>query len=61
MVQPDYIEAEGKSVGEAIDKALKTLRVSRDKVDVKVLSEEKLGLFGMDGAKPARVRVQLKQ
>ena len=61
MSELDKIEVEGKTVSEAIEKALKTLNVSRDKVDVQVLSEEKLGLFGMEGAKPAKVRVMLKQ
>lgn len=51
------IEVEGKTVEEAIEKALKELRLPRDKVKIEVLSEEVKGLFGMPGAKPARVRV----
>jgi len=51
------IEVEGKSVEEAVKKALKELKVSRDKVKIEVLSEEQKGLFGMPGAKPAKVRV----
>jgi len=57
----DYIEVEGKTVKEAIEKALKILKKTRDKVDVQVLSEEKLGLFGMQGAKMAKIRVSIKQ
>lgn len=53
------IEVEGKTVEEAIQKALKELKLSRDKVKIKVLSEEEKGLFGMPGAKPAKVRVSL--
>jgi spoIIIJ-associated protein len=51
------IEVEGKTVEEAVKKALKTLKLSRDKVKIEVLSEEQKGLFGMPGAKPAKVRV----
>lgn len=53
------IEVEGKTVEEAIKKALKELKISRDKVKIEVLSEEEKGLFGMPGAKPAKVRVSL--
>lgn len=53
------IEVEGKTVEEAVHKALKQLKVSRDKVKIEVLSEEERGLFGMAGAKPAKVRVSL--
>jgi len=51
------IEVEGATEEEAIKKALKELKVSRSKVKVEVVSEEVKGLFGMTGAKPARVRV----
>lgn len=50
------IEVEGKNVEEAIKKALKELKLSKDKVKIEVLSEEKRGLFGMAGAKPAKIR-----
>lgn len=51
------IEVEGKTVEEAIKNALQELKVSRNKVKIEVLSEEQKGLFGMPGAKPAKVRV----
>jgi spoIIIJ-associated protein len=51
------IEVEGKNVEEAVKKALKELKLPRHKVKIEVLSEEKKGLFGMPGAKPAKVRV----
>jgi len=54
-------EVEGKTVEEAIKKALKELKVSRKKVKIEVLSEEAKGLFGMPGAKPAKIRVILKK
>ena len=34
--------------------------LSREEVEVNILSEEKMGLFGMKGAKPAKVRVSVK-
>jgi len=55
------IEVEGKNLEEAIKKALKELRVPRHKVKIEVLSEEKKGLFGMPGEKPAKIRVSTLQ
>lgn len=57
----DPIEVEAKTVAEAIKKALETLRVSREEVDVQVLAEPKMGLFGMPGSKHAKIRVTLKK
>lgn len=54
------IESDGTTVEEAIEKALKILGVPREAVKVKIVSEEKMGLFGMAGSKPARVIVTLK-
>jgi len=57
----DFIDIEAKSVNEAIKKALETLKVSRKEVDIKVLSEERRGLFGMQGERGAKIRVSLKK
>ena len=54
------ITKEGKTVEEAVKKALAELGVARDKVEIEVLEEEEKGLFGMEGASKARVRVRLK-
>lgn len=54
------IEVEGATVKEAIQKALKILGVTKDKVDIKILCEESKGLFGMDGQKLARIKATLK-
>lgn len=54
------IEVEGRTSQEAIKIALNKLGVSRNQVKVEILSEEDKGLFGMKGAKPARVKVTLK-
>ena len=45
---------------EAIKKALDLLQVSRNEINVKVVCEEKKGLFGMEGAKTAKIKVSLK-
>lgn len=59
MKNERFIEAEGKTVEEAIEKALQALKLPRKRVRIKTLSEEKKGLFGMPGAKPAKVRVSV--
>lgn len=51
------IEAEGRNTKEAITVALKNLGVSKNRVKVQILSEERKGLFGMKGASQAKVRV----
>lgn len=55
------IEVEAKTVQEAVKKALKELKLPRNKVKIEILSEEEKGLFGMPGAKPAKIRVSLKE
>jgi len=55
------IDAEGRTIREAIKLALKKLGVPKEKVNIKVLSEEKKGLFGMSGGQMAKVRVTLKE
>ena len=53
------IETQAPTVEEAIQKGLQELGVERDKVDVQILDEGSSGLFGLMGAKPAIVRMQL--
>ena len=57
MIRKVSIEIEGKSTEDAIRIALSELKVPRNKVKIEVLSEEERGLFGMAGAKPAKIRV----
>ncbi|MDD5512686.1 MAG: Jag N-terminal domain-containing protein [Candidatus Omnitrophica bacterium] len=59
MKKKRSIEVEGGTVEEAVLKALKELKIDRNKAKIEVLSEEKKGLFGMPGAKPAKVRVTI--
>lgn len=53
-------EQTGRTVDEAVETALRALGVSRDQVDVEVLSEEKRGLLGILGSSSAKVRVTVK-
>ena len=55
------VEVEAKTVEEAIEKALLILKASREDIEVTVLSEEKRGLFGMEGARLAKIRAVLKK
>jgi spoIIIJ-associated protein len=54
-------EFDGGTVEEAIKNAVKALKVSRETIAVKVVSEEQRGLFGMEGAKLAKIRVTIKE
>jgi spoIIIJ-associated protein len=55
------IEVKGKNVEEAIEKGLKQLNLSREEVEIKILDEGASGLFGLMGAKPARVQLKPKK
>jgi len=55
------LEFEGANVEEAVKKAIETLKISREEFEVKIVCEEKRGLFGMGGAKPAKILVIIKQ
>jgi spoIIIJ-associated protein len=59
MKENKAIEVEGNTVEEAIKKALQQLQLPRKKVKVEIISEEAKGLFGMPGAKLAKVRVTI--
>lgn len=59
MKSERYIEAEGKTMEEAVKNALQILKLPRKCVKIKTLSEETKGLFGMPGAKPVKVRVSV--
>jgi spoIIIJ-associated protein len=53
------VEAEGNSIDEAIENALNMLGVSRDRVEIEIVSNSARGLFGIGGRK-ARVRAVLR-
>jgi predicted RNA-binding protein Jag len=52
---------EGNTLEEAICKAEKGLGVSREALDIRVVCEEKRGLFGMRGAKLAKIKAAVKK
>ena len=55
-----FFEFEGCTVEDAIKKATEALKISREEFDIKIVREEKRGLFGMEGAKSAKIRVTIK-
>ena len=54
------IETEGETIDQAIEKALRSLGVERDRVEIEILAAPSRGMFGF-GGKPARVRAALRQ
>ena len=54
------IEIIGKTVDEAINKAIEQLNVTKDMIDVEVLEVGSKGLFNLFGVKPAKVKVLVK-
>ena len=61
MVLKKSIEFEGKTIEEAIQNSLKALKLKRGQIKIDVLTEEEKGLFGMPGARPAKVRITLRK
>jgi spoIIIJ-associated protein len=59
MNKETKLEVEGKTVEDAVKVGLKELKVSRDQVKIEILCDEEKGLFGMPGAKMAKIRVTL--
>lgn len=53
------VEIEGKTIQQAIKEALIKLNATEQEVTIEVLKEEQKGLFGMQGAESAKVRVTL--
>ncbi len=59
MKSKTIIEIEGTTVEEAIKQALKELKLPRNKIKIEIVAEGEKGLFGMPGAKPAKIRVSI--
>ena len=53
------IEIEGKTVEEALEKALKELCLTKENANVEVLEHGSKGLFNVIGVKRAKIRVQV--
>jgi len=60
VIKPEASEFEGNTLDEAINKAVLKFGVPKDKLSIKVVCEEKRGLFGMRGAKSAKIKVTVK-
>ncbi len=60
VIKSEASEFEGNNVDDAINKAVLALGVPKNKLDIKIVCEEKLGLFGMQGAKAAKIKVTIK-
>lgn len=59
-MKPKAIEIEAKTTKEAIRIALEKLKVRKEDVEIRILREEHKGLFGMEGAEPAKIKVIVK-
>ena len=57
----EYSDFEGNTLDEAINKAVVQFGVPKNKLDIKIVCEEKRGLFGMQGAKTAKIKVRIKE
>jgi len=55
------VESTGKTIDEAILMAVAKLGVQRDNLEIEVLEEPVKGLFGIIGAKEARIRATVKK
>ncbi|MEW6095159.1 MAG: RNA-binding cell elongation regulator Jag/EloR [bacterium] len=57
-----FVEEEGKTVDEAVEKALKKLHASKEQVKIEIMEEsESKGLFGFGTVKSVKVKVKLLQ
>lgn len=64
MDSVDNVQSEdfdGADMEEAIKKAVNRFGVSREDLVIKIISEEQKGLFGMKGAKPAKIKAYPKK
>lgn len=59
--QQKGVEIVGDTVEDAINQAVSTLNVPKDSLNIKIVCEEKKGLFGMGGEKCAKIVVTLKE
>lgn len=55
------IEVSGKTIEQALQKALKELKANPEDVDIEILSESQGGLLGLFGSKSVKIRVSLRE
>jgi spoIIIJ-associated protein len=56
----DFVETEGDSIDEAIDNALRSLGVARDKITVDIIAEGRKGILGF-GSQKAKIHAALRK
>ncbi len=61
ITEDKAIEIEAKTVPEAIKEAVSVFHAKKDQLDIQVVKEEEKGLFGMNGAHLAKIRVKKKK
>ena len=54
------VESNGKTIEQALQKALKELSARPEDVDIEILSESQGGLLGIFGSKNVKIRVSLR-
>lgn len=57
----ESIDMTGKSVDEALEKALSQLNVTKDEVEVSIIDEGNKGFLNLIGSKPAKIMVTVKK
>lgn len=55
------VEVSGKTIEQALQKALKDLKAKPEDVDIEILSESQGGLLGLFGSKSVKIRVSLRE
>ncbi|WP_244835507.1 RNA-binding cell elongation regulator Jag/EloR [Clostridium sp. BJN0001] len=56
----EYVETEGKTIDEAIEKALEELKTEKEYVNIDVIDHGSKGIFNVIGVRPVKIRVSLK-
>jgi len=56
-----YKEFEGKNIEQAVKKACGKLKIDKDKIRYKVISNGSTGIFGLVGRKKAKINVSLPE
>ncbi|MFH1625767.1 MAG: RNA-binding cell elongation regulator Jag/EloR [Pseudomonadota bacterium] len=56
----DFIETEGKTVEEAIERACQEFSLPKERLDIEILSDGTTGLFGLVGMRKAKVKATLR-
>ncbi|GEM_PF-523753 len=55
-----YEEFEAATIDDAVKTAINSLKMTKEEIKIKILTEGQLGLFGLKGEKPAKIQVSPK-